>query len=191
MRIAALTLLLASVGAWAKLDNSGEYFGARNTIKKIYQGLLNDEATLEIADYVGSDALSQLLGYQPGGLDMSFRNGIPNPTNMMLWSLTFEKLSQDIGKVCHGNSETPMAKQLREDVLADVLTLCSWPSAQARDAELWDRIWFYTLAYDAPESELVAWKTFFMTEYQVETQERLVSDAFFSILMNPHYLLRK
>lgn len=187
----ALALLLICTGALGKLDNSGEFFGARNTNKKIYQGLLNGTATFQLSEYVGSDALGNLLGYQPGGLDTTFRNGIPNPTNMMLWSLAFEKFSHDIGKVCHGNSDDSMAKQLREDVLADVLTLCSWPSDKARDEELWDRLWLYALAYDAPESEVVAWKTFFMTSYEVSTPEQLVSDAFFSIFMNPHYLLRK
>ena len=190
MRIALLVLIL-SFSAWAKFDNVGEFFGARNTNKKIYQGLLNGTADFQLADYVGSDALSQLLGYQPGGLDTSFRNGIPNPTNMMLWSLAFEKISFELGAICHGNSDSKMAKQLREDVLEDVLTLCSWPNPPARDEELWDRIWFYTIAYDAPENEIVAWKSFFMTSYEVTTAEQLVSDAFFSIFMNPHYLLRK
>ena len=190
MKIAGIIFIAASVSL-ASFDNPGEFFGVRNTNRKIYQGLLNERADFYLADYAGSYALGDLLGYQPGGLDQPFRNGIPNPTNMMLWSLALERVSTEIGSICHGNSDNKMAKQLRDYVLEDVLTLCSWPDNSAKAEELWDRIWFYIIAYDAPESELLAWKDFFKKSYQRTNSEQLVSDVFFSVFMNPHFLLRK
>jgi hypothetical protein len=163
--------------------------------KAINDRLFKSPGSFDFKRYLGGEGttdLSPLLGvYEGEGVDGGFRNGAPNATNMFLWYYSLSSFAKSVASACTRSPE-PMVEGLNATFLSAVKAFSAWPEASARSDEAFLGLWRSTMGYDAPDSEFEAWKEFFRGPgYAGATPPALVRELLVSVLMNPHFLLRK
>ncbi|HEX4924928.1 MAG TPA: hypothetical protein VFV50_12620 [Bdellovibrionales bacterium] len=134
--------------------------------------------------YVGPGPVSLLGTYQGG----AFRNGLPSPTNLMLWKIAMTGIARDIAKTCMAQEQ----ERFNAEFLAAVSHLCRWPAASAQTDAVLEDLWLALMGYSAPEEEYLAWRGFLKSDYMQKLDAgQAVTAMATAILMNPHFLLRK
>jgi hypothetical protein len=189
MKYLVILFFSTMAAASTSMNDSGEFWGYRMTNRKLLQSIIREGEDFELYRYLGSSKLADLLGFFPSNeVDGKFRNGKPSAANVMLWGLMMENFSKAIGDTCYGQG---VSHSFRDQFVTDLLTLCKWPSMEAKDPALWDRLWFSLMFYDAPPEELEAWKQLFLTgDFDSASANEVLSSAVFTVFLNPYYLLR-
>lgn len=189
----------SSATIWAAV---GEYKGLEEIDATLRTRLMADpNGSFTLANYLksngASDAgLSALLGQWTGnGLEVEFRSGKPNAVNFVLWHIAITGLAQDLAGQCPGEAENPegAATLALSDAFKAVLEpMCHWPLTSAKADEALEALWLATMAFDAPKTELDAFKAFAKDDVFAKAPAREATAAFLTaIMLNPHFLLRK
>lgn len=179
-------LLLVSIPRPARA-NVGEYRGYIAAQNLIGERLM--AAPFTFNRYFGTQyGLLNLMGFYDANGENSFRNGKPNAINTLVWQMALQAFSADLAGQCEGRS-----KLILQPVFQSTLTtICQWPAPQAQDEAAMRMLWLSVMAYDAPEEEFLAWREFFLhSNYASRPASEAVPALIFSILYNPHFLLRK
>jgi hypothetical protein len=168
------------------------FLGYEQVNQTVKDRLLKPGSGFDIAKILGTPELAQLLGYWNGGLEGAFVNGLPNGTNVLLWSFTLDQMAADLASNCDSTPATGWTAYLHDDFKALLSRLCKWPAPEARDPALLTHLWLWTMSYDAPEAELDAWKAQLLgSEYDQAMPKQAIAEGFFALFMNPYFLLRK
>lgn len=140
-------------------------------------------------DYVGSQyGLLNLMGYYDPNGENAFRNGEPNAINTLIWQMALDAFAKDMAGHCEGRSRL-LLQPLFQSTLA---TICRWPAPEAQSEPAMRMLWLSVMSYDAPEEEYLAWRDFFLrSSFASRPASEAVPALLFSILYNPHFLLRK
>lgn len=172
---------------------TGEFRGAAEVEQILTARLFKPSVRFfSLTPQLGGDGLRDLLGVYVGeGLVAEFRNGKPNPVNMLLWQLSLANLARDIARDC--GTTVPVRMFTLTDELTDVLkNLCQWPSPDAKDAQTIARLWTIVMRWDAPIDEIVAFTELFQgPDYAAVSAQETVAGMLTAIMYNPHFLLRK
>jgi len=184
-------LISASVMAVLSSAQFQGYVAINNVLK--YR-LFQEDNDFNFGKFIASDDLGRLLGFYSGdGNSSGFQNGNPNATNMAIWSLGFSSLGIWLAHACDPTPfEDKTFQQLDPLVLQSVRNFCQWPSAKSRNKKNLGQLWDLFVNYDAPESEYVAWEKYMlMNELKAKSPEGIIEEAVVTMLLNPHFLLRK
>jgi hypothetical protein len=179
-----------------------EYWGYQQITTTLRVRLMRSDTDFELTWYIANpseselppnalDGLTDLLGsYESDGLTQTRENGIPNALSAVLWNVLLSSFASDLGAVCTGQSR--VANELAPDVAADFEALCGWPAKQSRAPELLERVWRHVMAFDAPPEELAAFQELFESSELLSWQPpQVISAIVRSMVLNPHFLLRK
>ncbi len=160
--------------------------GSEFSFQKSYLKL---ESPIPEAPSPDTFSLISLLGaYDPFSGNNQFQNGVPNAINMMLWQLLLQLTADDVGNYCRGAGRLPLHPFFK----AILDPICRWPAAEAKTDGNLRNFWLSVMGYDAPEEEFLAWERFALTSRLSEKPAvEAVSQLFFLITYNPHFLLRK
>ena len=142
----------------------------------------------EMEKYIPATGLEQLLGtWNSFGAEHSFKNGLPNPLNMLIWQVALKSVSGVMGRAC---SSTQI--RYHQKFVAILQKLCTWPAATAKDQDVLMDFWLSLMGYNAPESEFTAWQEFFTTSsYKNRKPDETIEAMAFAIFMNPYFLLNR
>lgn len=170
------------------------YFSVETTLKERWLLEKNTFSLINHAGgyyFAGSPSLADLLGLYALGTDSQFINSTPNPLNALVWNVIFLSLSEEISKVCDaGQVETPFQNQMRPEVRETFLKVCSWPNVSAKKDEVLLAVWFSVVDYDAPESEYIAFRNFFLnSEYSSKSGKEVLAAMILAMLNQPYFLL--
>ncbi|MCO5142591.1 MAG: hypothetical protein M9962_05835 [Oligoflexia bacterium] len=137
-------------------------------------------------------SMLDLMGsYKSDQGEVKFKNGKPNSINTLLWKTAFTSLAKEMAKECN-----PLAadKIIHFNVYfkESLRPLCKWPNQEAMQEKVLQNIWLSIMAYDAPLEEYEAWRDFFLhSSFAHKSAYEAVPAILFSILYNPHFMLRK
>jgi hypothetical protein len=193
MKTAAGLFVLVLLRGGVACAQDARFKGYLDVNQTLCRRLFEPGSKFELGQYLGegySDRapnLLDLLGtYKGDDLASKFKNGTPNSANMLLWHFLLASFSRDVSRQC-GPAKT-MA--LRPSFSAAVQKACTWPAPAARSDETLENLWTLVMAYDAPQSEFLAWKEFVQTA-AFDSREDAVFAMLLTITYNPHFLLRK
>ena len=172
----------ASVKRKGFAGNIGEYRGFEEFDELVKQRVYSPHRSTSLATVLGSSDLAKLLGsYESNGTTTTFQNGAPNSANVVMYSLALRKLAQEI-------TDLLSARGNLNNEFKDAF----YPLFQTRNDSTFESAWIALMGYEAPFEELEAWKAFLNSPAMVNrTPTEFVRESIFTILFNPHFLLRK
>ncbi len=144
--------------------------------------------SIDMYEFVPAEGLESLLGtWINYGSQHIFKNGSPNPVNMLIWYVTLSAFADDMGESC----ASPQMNFNRE-FIATLNKICDWPKPKAASEDVMLEFWFAVMGYNAPETEFIEWRDFFLkSSYKGKTAKETVSAMTLAITMNPHFLLSR
>lgn len=143
-------------------------------------------SALDLYDFLPADDLENLLGtWVNYGSEHVFKNGSPNPVNMLIWYTMMSAFAQSVGDSC-----VRPKLEFNRSFLTVLNRICAWPKpAAVTDRNMLD-FWLAVMGYNAPESEFLAWRDFLLnSSYRNKTAKEAVAAMTLAITLNPHFLL--
>jgi len=187
--LAAAALGLAVLGAapGGASAQTSQFKGLAAASRELSARIAPRDAPFELEHFMPAEDMEELLGtWSNFGTEHGFRNGVPNPLNMVLWHVTLSRFAAAIGDSC----AAPRIA-LNAEFRATLARLCAWPAAEAKREPAMLAFWLALMGYNAPESEYVAWRDFFRREYAGRPASETIAAMTLAITMNPHFLLHR
>jgi len=185
MKILISVLMFLSLPAFAQ---HSEFKGWAAIKRELTARLAPQRAELELDKFIPAEGLESLMGtWVNYGAEHLFRNGTPNPVNMLLWHVTLSGFSNSMGKSCARDQFGfhPQFKQVLNRI-------CAWPQADAKSEAAMVDFWLSVMGYNAPESEYLLWRDFFLqSSYKSKAAAEVVEAMTLAITMNPYFQLTK
>ena len=143
---------------------------------------------LPMWEFLPAYGLEELLGtWINTDSEHTFRNGTPNPVNMLIWNATLSQFAKAVGNSCKSTQFSFNPQFLRV-----FNRICTWPAADGKSDLAMMDFWLALMGYNAPESEFLTWKEFFLnSSYAQKPAEESVRAMTFAIVMNPYFLLNR
>jgi hypothetical protein len=165
-----------------------EFKGWAETTRELSTRMTVAGEDLPFYSYLPAEGMEGLMGtWENYGSVHRFRNGTPNPMNMMLWYYTLSSFSQTLAASCKTKTV-----ELNARFQKALNRICAWPVADAKSDDAMLDFWFGVMGYNAPEEEFVLWRDFFRTSsYQSKTGPVVVEAMTLAIVMNPYFLLKQ
>ena len=184
----ALALLLGyalPMGAsWAQ---NSQFKGWAAISRELSTRLAPPGTSLNLYQFVPADDLDDLLGtWYRFADEHTFQNGSPNSVSMVIWRVALSGFAKSVASSC----QTPRL-QFHAQFMNTLRTLCRWPAAEAKADNVLLDFWFSVMGYNAPESEYVAWRDFFLTTYATRSAAETIEAMTLAITMNPYFLLHR
>ncbi len=141
---------------------------------------------LDLYEFLPADDLENLLGtWVNYGSEHVFKNGSPNPVNMLIWYTLMSGFAQSVGESC-----IRPQLEFNRSFLAALNRLCAWPKPAAVTDRIMLDFWLAVMGFNAPESEFLAWRDFFLnSSYRNKPAKDAVTAMTLAIALNPHFLL--
>ena len=128
------------------------------------------------------------LGYYDAA-SFEIKNGDPNSYNMILLGVLVDNISQAIADSC---STTANGPQLLTSLKSSVDKLCAWPALSAVDENVLTEFFHKITLFDYSFEEKQAWLSHFQNpEYLNKSASDVLYEMSFTLMLNPHYLLKK
>ncbi len=180
-------MLLAAAPMAASHAQNSQFKGWAAVSRELSTRLAPPGIALNLYQFVPADDLDDLLGtWYRFGDEHTFQNGSPNSVSMVIWRVALSGFAKSVA----GSCQTPQL-EFHQQFMKTLLTLCRWPAAEAKaDAVMLD-FWFSVMGYNAPESEYVAWRNFFLTSYAKRPAAETIDAMTLAITMNPYFLLHR
>jgi len=143
--------------------------------------------SLDLQQFVPADDLDELLGtWNRFGDEHTFQNGAPNSVSMVIWRVALSGFARSVAGSCGQPRLT-----FHERFLTTLRTLCRWPAAEAKADAVLQEFWFSVMGYNAPQTEYVAWRDFFLTRYANRSAAETIDAMTLAITVNPYFLLHR
>ncbi len=180
----ALALVLAGPRAHAE---SSQFKGLEAISKELSTRIAPKDRPLDLDQFLPAASMDELLGtWSTFGAEHSFRNGVPNALNLMIWQVTLSRFAHEVGQSC-----TTRRLALHPRFIATLRRLCAWPAAEAKDEGVLLDFWTSVMGHDASPDEFVAWRDFFVREYRDRSAADTVAAMTLAVTMNPRFLLHR
>jgi hypothetical protein len=142
---------------------------------------------LDLGEFLPADDMEDLLGtWSTFGTEHTFRNGVPNALNLMIWQVTLSGFANAVGETCKKDRLV-----LHPRFSETLHTLCKWPDAAAKDEAVLQGFWMGVMGHNAGEDEYIAWRDFFLSEYGGRKPGETIAAMTLAITMNPRFLLHR
>lgn len=187
--LAAAICLLAAVLAISLpvLAQSSQFKGWVTVWKEVSARIAPPGMPLDVDQFLPAEDMEDLLGtWSSFGSEHTFRNGVPNPLNMMIWRVALTGFAEAVAASC-----TTPRLAFDKTFQATLSALCTWPAPLARSDEVLRAFWIGIEGYDAPESEYVAWRDFIRQTYANRPASEALRAMTFAATMHPSFLLHR
>lgn len=182
----ALVLGLGAGGARAEVTSS-QFKGLAAASRELSSRIAAEGAPIELDSFLPAKDLDSLLGsWANFGSEHSFRNGVPNSLNMVIWHATLSRFAAAVGDSCAG-PRLSFHPRFR----ATLRRVCAWPADEAKSDDALLAFWLALMGHGAPEAEFAAWRDFFRASYSGKPAAETVAAMTLAITMNPHFLLHQ
>jgi len=142
---------------------------------------------LDLGEFLPADDMEDLLGtWSTFGTEHTFRNGVPNALNLMIWQVTLSGFANAVGESCEKDR---LVFHPRFDAVLH--KLCAWPAPAAKDEAVLLDFWLGIMGHNAGEDEYIAWREFFLTQYRDRKPAETIAAMTLAITMNPRFLLHR
>jgi hypothetical protein len=187
-RVAMIVLLLGlALGPVRAEVLSSQFKGLAAASRELSSRIAPKEVPIDLRQFLPAEDLDVLLGsWANFGSEHSFRNGVPNSLNMVIWHATLSRFAAAIGESC---ARPRLALHPRFG--ATLAKVCAWPAAGAQSDATLEEFWLALMGYGAPETEYAAWRDFFRASYAGKPAAETVAAMTLAITMNPHFLLHQ
>jgi hypothetical protein len=190
-KLAVIIYLIVSQVGFAEPAEFKGYFLINSTLK---QRLMKPNSTFDLSEYVKEAppmefgfSLMDLLGtYKGSGTSGKFKNGSPNPTNMLLWHVLLSGFAADLASTCADAQALP----LQEGFQQLMGQLCLWPEESAKTESNLLSFWIFMMGYEADQHEYEIWRNFILSKYGTASSSQTLQAMTLTILNNPYFLLR-
>lgn len=181
---AALAIcLVASEG----LAQSSQFKGWETVSRELSVRIAPKDKPLQLDQFLPVDSMDELLGtWSTFGTEHTFRNGVPNALNLMIWHVGLSRFSNAVGQSC-----TTPSLEFHPRFMATLQKLCRWPAAEARDEAVLLEFWTSVMGHSASADEYIAWRDFFTGEYGDRAAAETIAAMTLAITMNPRFLLHR
>jgi len=170
--------------SWAQ---NSQFKGWAAISRELSTRLARPGTALNLYQFIPADDLDDLLGTWDRFADEhTFRNGSPNAVSMVIWRVALSGFAKSVA----GSCQTPRL-EFRAQFMRTLRTLCRWPATEAKADNVLLDFWFSVMGYNAPESEYVAWRDFFLTTYAARSAAETIDAMTLAITMNPYFLLHR
>ena len=175
---------LASSGALAQ---TSQFKGWAAISRELSTRIAPKDEPLDLGEFLPAEDMEDLLGtWSSFGTEHSFRNGVPNALNLMIWHVTLSGFANAVGETCQSNRLV-----FHPRFMQTLQQLCHWPSSMAKEEGVLLDFWGGVMGYNAGEDEYLAWKEFFLREYRDSKPGETVAAMTLAITMNPRFLLHR
>jgi hypothetical protein len=183
---AAMSVAVAAVSTASQAQNS-QFKGWAAISRELSTRLAPPGTSLNLYQFVPADDLDDLLGtWYRFGDEHTFQNGSPNSVSMVIWRVALSGFAKSVA----GSCTTPRF-EFHQRFLATLRTLCRWPAPEAKANAVLLDFWFSIMGYNAPETEYVAWRAFFLASYARRPAAETIDAMTLAITMNPYFLLHR
>ncbi len=181
-------LIVAVLASQNSLAQHSQYRGFAAVMKELSVRLAKPGQVIDLYEYVPAEGLETLLGtWYTFGSEHEFRNGSPNSVNVLIWYVTLNDLS-----AVFGNSCASPKLDFNPEFLGVLNKICDWPKDKAAVEDVMLAYWFSIMGYNAPESEYIQWRDFFLkSSYRTKTAKETVTAMTLAMTMNPYFLLNR
>lgn len=179
--------LLACLLSQQSLAQSAQFKGWEAISRELSTRIAPRDKPLHLDEFLPASSMDELLGtWSTFGTEHSFRNGVPNSLNLMIWQVTLSRFATAVGQSC-----TTPRLALHPRFIATLRKLCSWPAAEAKDEGVLLDFWTSVMGHDASADEYVAWRDFFLRQYQDRRADETIAAMTLAVTMNPRFLLHR
>lgn len=187
-RLLAIAVLLGLATGTARAEVlSSQFKGIAAVSRELSSRIAPRDAPIELARFLPAEGLDTLLGsWANFGSEHSFRNGVPNSLNIVIWHATLSRFAAAIGDSC-----AAPRLAFHPKFQATLRKVCAWPAGEARSEAVLEEFWLAMMGHGAPESEYAAWRDFFRAAYAGKPAAETVAAMTLAITMNPHFLLHQ
>jgi hypothetical protein len=142
---------------------------------------------IDANQFLPSEDMEELLGtWSTFGAEHTFRNGVPNSLNMLLWDVALSSFADAVSASC----DKPRFP-LHEAFMSTLRKLCAWPSQEARSDEVLEAFWLAIMGYNATPQDYSAWRDFFRTSYSGHPANEAIRAMTLAIVLHPRFLLHR
>jgi hypothetical protein len=169
------------------LAQTSQFKGWAAISRELSTRIAPKDEPLDLGEFLPAEDMEDLLGtWSSFGTEHTFRNGVPNALNLMIWHVTLSGFAHAVGETCHSERlifHPRFMKTLQQ--------LCRWPSPVAKEDGVLLNFWNSVMGYNAGEDEYLAWREFFLREYRDGKPAETVAAMTLAITMNPRLLLHR
>jgi hypothetical protein len=186
IRVLAAVMVL-SLPASAALAQTSQFKGWAAISRELSTRIAPKDEPLDLGEFLPAEDMEDLLGtWSSFGTEHTFRNGVPNALNLMIWHVTLSGFAHAVGETCHSER-----LNFHPRFMQTLQQLCRWPSPAAKEEGVLLNFWTSVMGYNAGEDEYIAWKDFFLREYRDSKPAETVAAMTLAITMNPRFLLHR
>ncbi len=144
-------------------------------------------APIDAKRFLPSDEMDELLGtWSTFGVEHTYRNGVPNSLNMLIWQVALSGFADSMAQSC----TTPQLS-LHEAFISTLRKLCTWPAETAASEDVLQAFWLAIMGYDATPEDFAAWRDFFRRGYADRPAAETIKAMTLAITLHPSFLLHR
>jgi len=183
--LAALAMIwLATSAAFAQ---TSQFKGWAAISRELSTRIAPRDEPLDLGEFLPAEDMEDLLGtWSSFGTEHTFRNGVPNALNLMIWHVTLSGFANAVGETCESERLV-----FHPRFIKTLQQLCQWPLPAAKEERVLLEFWTSMMGYNAGEDEYLVWKEFFLREYRDGKPPETVAAMTLAITMNPRFLLHR
>lgn len=186
--IRALAILaIICLPASAALGQTSQFKGWAAISRELSTRIAPRDKPLDLGEFLPAEDMEDLLGtWSSFGTEHTFRNGVPNALNLMIWHVTLSSFAKAVGETC-------VSERLvfHPQFMQTLRQLCRWPSSGAKEEGVLLDFWNSVMGYNAGADDYVAWKDFFLRDYPDSEPTETVAAMTLAITMHPRFLLHR
>jgi hypothetical protein len=142
---------------------------------------------IDANQFLPSEEMDDLLGtWSTFGSEHTFRNGVPNSLNMLIWQVALSAFADAVAQSC-----TVPRLAFHESFTSTLRQLCVWPEAPASSDGVLEAFWLAIMGYSATPQDFAAWRDFFRASYAGRSAADTIKAMTLAITLHPSFLLHR
>lgn len=180
-------LIIVWLATSAALGQTSQFKGWAAISRELSTRIAPKGEPLDLGEFLPAEDMEDLLGtWSSFGTEHTFRNGVPNALNLMIWHVTLSGFANAVGETCESERLV-----FHPRFMKTLQQLCQWPLPAAKEGRVLLEFWSSVMGYNAGEDEYLVWKEFFLREYRDSKPAETVAAMTLAITMNPRFLLHR
>ena len=188
LKLVCVHLTLVLLSSAEASPRTSEFKGWAAVSRELSTRLAPTGRPLKMDQFIPAAGLDALLGtWFTFGSEHSFRNGLPNSVNVLIWHVALSGFARTMGDSC-------LAPKLdfNSRFAAVLARVCAWPSPEASGDDVMLDFWLSLMGYNAPAEEFTAWRDFMRaSSFRERPANEAIEAMTLSLTMNPYFLLHR
>lgn len=191
-RSRAMLVILCWIAGFALLPQAAcaqtsQFKGWSAVWKDLSVRIAPRDRPIDANQFLPSEEMDDLLGtWSTFGSEHTFRNGVPNSLNMLVWQVALSAFADAVAQSC-----TTPRLALHESFMSTLRQLCVWPEATASTDGVLEAFWLAIMGYSATPQDFAAWRDFFRTSYAERSAADTIKAMTLAITLHPSFLLHR